>query len=107
MPPAGPRIEWVHSLALRACVALVRNPIVNRSKDERPHLMPSPRTLMALAEAVDNFCLTSGRFPETTDALITAHLATSTDLADPWGKPYRSSGFACRIEEWDIRRHPM
>ena len=45
--------------------------------------------LRRLAEAVDNFYLTSGKFPDTTDALITAHLARPSDLVDPWGRSYR------------------
>jgi len=45
--------------------------------------------LRRLAEAVDNYYLTSGKFPDSIDALVTTHLVTAPDLVDPWRRPYR------------------
>ncbi len=45
--------------------------------------------LRRLAEAVDVFYLTQGRFPESTDAIVGANLLPRADLLDPWGRRYR------------------
>lgn len=42
-----------------------------------------------LAEAVDTFFLTSGRFPDSIDALVSTNLVGARDLLDPWGRRYR------------------
>jgi hypothetical protein len=45
--------------------------------------------LRRLTEAVDTYYLTSGKFPESMDALVDANLLTREDLLDPIGRKYR------------------
>jgi hypothetical protein len=45
--------------------------------------------LRRVAEAVDTYCLISGRFPESLDVLISSHILAPADLKDPWGNKYR------------------
>lgn len=45
--------------------------------------------LRRLAEAVDTYFLTSGKFPEAIDALVSANLVAKDALLDPWGRRYR------------------
>jgi hypothetical protein len=45
--------------------------------------------LRRVAEAVDTYCLLSGRFPESLDVLISSHILAPPDRTDPWGNRYR------------------
>lgn len=45
--------------------------------------------LRRVAEAVDTFCLLSGRFPESLDVLTSSDILAPADLKDPWGNRYR------------------
>jgi len=45
--------------------------------------------LRRVAEAVDTYCLLSGRFPESLDVLTSSHILSPADLNDPWGNKYR------------------
>ena len=61
-----------------------RNPVVDSYEKSLSLLR-----LRRLAEAVDTYYLTSGKFPEAIDALVTANLIAQDDLLDPWGRRYR------------------
>lgn len=45
--------------------------------------------LRCLAEAVDTYFLTSGKLPDTLDALVVASLTSTSATLDPWGRKYR------------------
>lgn len=42
-----------------------------------------------LSEAVDSYFHTQGRFPESTDALVSGQMLPTSQLVDPWGHRYR------------------
>ena len=45
--------------------------------------------LRRLAEAVDSFYLTVGRFPESLDVVVASRLVSPDEARDPWGRPFR------------------
>lgn len=45
--------------------------------------------LRRLAEAVDSFYLTAGKFPDSLDAVVNSGLLVRDELYDPWNRPYR------------------
>ena len=49
----------------------------------------SLQKLRTLSEAIDTFYLTTGRLPESVDALVNASLVRADDVTDPWGHRYR------------------
>ncbi len=45
--------------------------------------------LRRLAEAVDSYFLTAGKFPSSLEVLVTSGLIVKDELTDPWGRTYR------------------
>ncbi|KAA0252774.1 DUF4388 domain-containing protein [Acidobacteria bacterium ACD] len=45
--------------------------------------------LRRLAEAVDSFYLTVGRFPQSLDVVVASRLVSAEEARDPWGRPFR------------------
>jgi hypothetical protein len=45
--------------------------------------------LRRLAEAVDSYYLTAGKFPDSLDTVVNAGLLVRDELYDPWNRAYR------------------
>lgn len=105
IPVAGaPDRSWITAIAAVALLLLLAaglglqrlNPLNFVTIAGRRHAIlegwgksASLQRLRRLAEAVDSFYLTGGRFPEGLDTVVASRLVAPEEVLDPWGRPYR------------------